>query len=433
MRRSWLNFDFILFFTVLALLGYGLVVIGSASTFALGDETMTGSPAFRQGLLALVGLVLVGVLTAIDYEVLAYHPLAILSPATRQRQEPAGLGLALHYEQYSNVERDQNSFSPKNVLLLLADALTNPFYVLALALLSVVVFVGKSSGGAQRWLDLRFFDLQPSEVAKILVIIAIARYLADHQDSVRQFRHVAVTLVQAGIPAVMVARQPDLGTALTLGAIWLGIVIMAGVRWRHLLLLALPALAAAPMVWGRLLTEYQRERLLIFLNPAADPLGAGYNLIQSRISVGAGGLLGRGLNSGTQSQLHFLRVQHTDYIFAVLSEELGFVGGVILIALYAILVMQVLTIANNARDSFGRLLASGIAAMLVFQVFINIGMNIGLSPVTGIPLPFISYGRSSLLTLLICVGILQSIAWRRRREEERALARSHADSAWQDP
>jgi rod shape determining protein RodA len=163
---------------------------------------------------------------------------------------------------------------------------------------------------------------------------------------------------------------------------------------------------------------------MIFLNPGLDPLGAGYNIIQSRISVGAGGLLGRGLNSGTQSQLNFLRVQHTDYIFSVLGEELGFVGGVIVIALYLVLLLQILTIANNSRDTFGRLLACGMAAMIVFQVFVNIGMNIGLSPVTGIPLPFISYGRSSLITLMLCVGILESIAWRRRREEE-ALRAAH--------
>jgi rod shape determining protein RodA len=198
---------------------------------------------------------------------------------------------------------------------------------------------------------------------------------------------------------------------------WLGTVAAAGVRWFHLVILALAAVAAAPIAWVRFLSEYQRERLIIFLNPQMDPLGAGYNIIQSRISVGAGGLLGRGLNSGTQSQLHFLRVQHTDYIFSVLGEELGFVGGVIVIALYFILIMQALTIANNARDHFGRLLAAGIASVILFQVFVNIGMNIGLTPVTGIPLPFISYGRSSFLSLALAIGLLESIAWRQKKKE----------------
>jgi rod shape determining protein RodA len=202
-----------------------------------------------------------------------------------------------------------------------------------------------------------------------------------------------------------------------LGAIWVAMVVMAGVPWRHLLFLAVMGVIAAPVAWFRLLSGYQRERLLTFLNPQKDPLGAGYNIIQSRISVGAGGLMGRGLNSGTQSQLHFLRIQHTDYIFSVLGEEMGFVGATIVIGLYLLLIMQILTIARNSPDTFGRLIASGIAGMLVFQVFVNIGMNIGLSPVTGIPLPFISYGRSSLLTLLICVGVLESIAWRRKQEE----------------
>jgi len=418
MKHSWLRFDVILFLTVLALLGFGLAMIHSATSFPGYDETgLTATPVFRQALIAAIGLVLVVVMTAVDYEALGYHPLAVLSPYTRQRQEPAGLGLTLHYEQYSSVEREEHRFSLRGMAQLFVEALTNPFYLLAITLLVVVAFFGKSSGGSQRWLDLRFFDLQPSEVAKLLVIVALARYLADHEDSLDHFRHVVVTLVQVAIPMALVARQPDLGTALVLGAIWAGMMIMAGIRWRYLLLLAVAGVAAFPLVWERLLSEYQRERLLIFLNPGLDPLGAGYNIIQSRISVGSGGLFGRGLDSGTQSQLHFLRVQHTDYIFSVLAEELGFVGSVIVIVLYAILIMQVLTIANNSRDTFGRLLASGIAAMIVFQVFVNIGMNVGVTPVTGITLPFISYGRSSLITLLVSVGILQSIAWRRKREE----------------
>jgi rod shape determining protein RodA len=419
MRRSWLRFDFILMLTVLALIGFGLAMIYSATSFpSYQTGGFTGTPFFRQALVAAIGLALVFVLTAIDYDVLGFHPLSVLSPMTRQRQEPAGLGLALHHEQYSKVEREEHDFSIRGLALLFIEALTNPFYLSALALLVVVMVIGKSSGGSQRWIDLRFFDLQPSELAKLLVVVALARYLADHADTIDHVQHVLVTLVQAAIPAVMVARQPDLGTALSLGAIWIGMVIMAGARWRHLLLLATGAVAAFPLIWTRFLTEYQRERLLIFLNPGLDPLGAGYNIIQSRISVGSGGLLGRGLNSGTQSQLHFLRIQHTDYIFSVLGEEMGFVGATIVILLYVVLIMQILTIAGNARDTFGRLLACGMAAMLVFQVFVNIGMNIGLSPVTGIPLPFISYGRSSLLTLLLCVGILESIAWRRKREEE---------------
>ena len=419
MKSSWLRFDFVLLLTVLALIGFGLAIIFSATSVSANEGAGSlSTPAFRQALVALIGLVLIVVLAAIDYEALGYHPLAVLSPITRQHREPAGLGLALHHEQYSKVEREEHGFSFRGFVLLLIEALTNPFYLLAIALLILVTFIGKSSGGSQRWIDLGLFDLQPSELAKLLVPIAIARYLADHEDTLDHFRHLLVTLVQVAIPMVIIARQPDLGTALTLGAIWLGMVLLAGVRWRHLLALSVAAVAAFPVVWSRFLTNYQRERLLIFLNPQLDPLGAGYNIIQSRISVGAGGLLGRGLNSGTQSQLHFLRIQHTDYIFSVLGEELGFVGAVILIVLYLVLIMQILTIASNARDTFGRLLAGGMAAMLLFQVFVNIGMNIGVSPVTGIPLPFISYGRSSLMTLLICVGILESIAWRRKSEEE---------------
>lgn len=419
MRQSWLRFDFVLFLTVVALLTFGLTIIYSATTGATTDgESLLDVPLVRQALMAGVGLLVALVLTAFDYEILGFHPLSTLSPITRQREQPAGLGLTLHHEQYSDVEREQQRFSVRNVLLLFVEALTNPFYLLAIVSLVVVMLIGFSSGGSQRWIALPFFDLQPSEPAKLLVIIALARYLADHADTIRHMRHLIVTMVQVAIPMVLVARQPDLGTALTLGATWVGMVILAGVRWRHLLVLAVAAVAALPMAWLRMLTEYQRERLIIFLNPNLDPLGAGYNIIQSRISVGSGGLFGRGLNSGTQSQLHFLRVQHTDYIFAVLGEELGFIGGFIVIVLYAILILQMLSIASRARDQFGRMLASGIASMLIFQVFVNIGMNIGLMPVTGIPLPFISYGRSSLFTLLICVGVLESIAWRQRREED---------------
>ena len=424
MRQSWLRFDAILLLTVIALMLFGLAMIYSATSFpSYQDGALLNLPFVRQALVGLIGLASVFILAAIDYEVLGYHPLAVLSPITRQRQEPAGLGLALHHEQYSKVEREEHGSSIKGIILLFIEALTNPFYMLSLVLLVAVTLLGWSAGGSQRWINLGLFDVQPSEVAKLLVIIAMARYLADHEDTIDHIRHLLVTMLQVAIPMLMIARQPDLGTALTLGAIWIGMIVMAGAPWRHLILLALMGAAAAPVAWLRFLTDYQRERLLIFLNPQLDPLGAGYNIIQSRISVGAGGLLGRGLNSGTQSQLHFLRIQHTDYIFSVLGEEMGFVGSTIVIVLYVVLIMQILTIASQSRDTFGRLLAYGMGAMLVFQVFVNIGMNIGLSPVTGIPLPFISYGRSSLLTLLLCVGILESIARRRKREED--LATSH--------
>jgi len=415
MSRPWLRFDFILFSVVLGLIGMGLTLIYSATVFS-GFQTVSlaDSPFFRQAAVAGVGIVLLLVLAAIDYEVLTYHPLASMSPLARRKTEPADVGLALHHEQYSEVDRGEKRLGVMATVFLLVEALTNPFYIVAVLLLASVPFLGKSAGGAQRWLSLGLFDVQPSELTKLLLIIAMARYMSDHEDSQQDPRHLLVTLVQVAIPVVLVARQPDLGTALTLCAVWLGMTVMSGVSWRYLLTMGIAAALSAPVVWSRLLNDYQRERLVIFLDPQRDPLGAGYNIIQSRISVGAGGLLGRGLNSGTQSQLHFLRIQHTDYIFSVLGEELGFIGGAVLIGLYAILLLQALTIASGARDTFGRLIGSGIVCMLLFQIFVNIGMNIGLSPVTGIPLPFISYGRSSLLTILLSIGILESIAIRRR-------------------
>lgn len=413
----WFRFDFILLFSMLALSGIGAALIHSATGLNPGQAgSLTSSPAFRQGLIVLLGVIIIVVLSAIDYDVLTYHPLAGLRPA--ERGQPAALnGLTIHHEQYSSVERDEKRLGVAGTIALFVEGLTNPFYVVGIALLAAVQLVGRSAGGSQRWIDLGFIDFQPSELMKLLLVIALARYLSDHIDDLHDIRHLLVAIVMTALPVVLVIKQPDLGTAMCLLAVWVGIIFMAGVRWRHVLLLAAAAAAAMPTVWQRLLSDYQRERLTIFVDPTRDALGAGYQLIQSRISVGSGGLWGRGLNSGTQSQLNFLRIQHTDYIFAVLGEELGFVGGTLVVLLYALVIFQGLMIASHARDSFGGLLAVGIVSMLIFQVFVNIGMNIGLMPVTGIPLPFISYGRSSLLMLMLAIGILESVSVRRRSAE----------------
>jgi len=207
---------------------------------------------------------------------------------------------------------------------------------------------------------------------------------------------------------VLVYVQPDFGTAMVLMAIWVGMAVVAGVRLAHLGVLGLGVGLAAPLVW-QFMKDYQRTRLVIFLNPESDPSGEGYNMIQSRISVGSGGWLGQGFARGTQSQLDFLKVQHTDFIFAVLGEELGFVGAMALFLLFMILLFRVVRSASVQKEVFGRTFAAGVASMLLFQIFINVGMTIGLMPVTGIPLPFISYGSSNLLTTLVSFGLLQSL------------------------
>ncbi|HEU0166149.1 MAG TPA: rod shape-determining protein RodA [Chloroflexota bacterium] len=283
-----------------------------------------------------------------------------------------------------------------------------PVYAINLLLLLAVAAIGARSHGAQRWINVGFFEFQPSELAKLLIIVTLAKFFSDNQDRLHQFRYVLFSLALVGVPVVLVYVQPDLGTALVLVAIWLGMAIMAGVRLVHLGLLGGALALAAPLAW-QFMKDYQRNRLLIFLNPESDPSGEGYNMIQSRISVGSGGWLGQGFAHGTQSQLDFLKVQHTDFIFAVLGEELGFIGALGLFALFLILLFCLIRAASNQRDLFGRVFAAGVASMLLFQIFINVGMTIGLMPVTGIPLPLISYGSSNLLTTLMAFGLLQSL------------------------
>jgi len=217
-----------------------------------------------------------------------------------------------------------------------------------------------------------------------------------------------VSLLATLVPAALIFRQPDLGTSLVLLAIWGGMVVMAGVPLRVLALIALAGLAGLPALWFGLL-DYQRSRLLIYLRPESDPFGEGYNILQARLSIGSGGFLGKGLLQGDQTQLHFLRVQHADFIFSVLAEELGFVGAIALFILLLLLILRVLRAADRARNEFGRLVAGGVASMLLFASVVNLGANLTILPVTGIPLPFISHGGSALITNLAALGVLQAV------------------------
>jgi rod shape determining protein RodA len=213
----------------------------------------------------------------------------------------------------------------------------------------------------------------------------------------------------------MIYLQPDLGTALTLIAIWVAMTWMAGIRFRHLLILVAGGVAALPLIWLNL-EDYMRDRLLLFINPTGDP-DSYFNVYQSLVSIGSGGWTGKGLTHGTQSQLHFLRVRHTDFIFAVTAEELGLLGAVAMLGLIFFVLWRMLQVAGRSRDTFGRLIAAGVAAVILFQSAVNIGMNLGLMPVTGIPLPFVSYGGSSLLTLMLGIGLVESVAMRHKKLE----------------
>jgi rod shape determining protein RodA len=285
-------------------------------------------------------------------------------------------------------------------------------YLLTLGLLVLVLFIGHTVLGGQRWITLAGQKFQVSEFAKVLMIVVLAKYFADRHDRVRSPLVLLGSLVLLAPAAALVYRQPDLGTSLVFVGIFFGMAYLAGARPWQLASLVAVAVAAFPAVWG-FLQAYQRSRLTAFLDPYADPQGAGWNIIQSLIAIGSGQATGKGLTAGTQSPLGYLPIAESDFVFAGLAEDLGFVGAVILFALYAVLLVATLRIAFRARDPFGTFLAVGVFAMLSFQLVVNVGMAMSLMPVTGIPLPFISHGGSSLLSVCIALGILQSVSMRR--------------------
>ncbi len=287
------------------------------------------------------------------------------------------------------------------------------FYLLSVILLLVVVFVGRWVLGAQRWIPIGPFQFQPSEFSKIFLILFLASYLSDKEGGLKNKDFIYIFTLMA-LPILLVFAQPDLGTSLVLIAILFGMIFAAGATPKQILTVFLIGLTLCFFVFHfKLLEEYQIRRFLAFLYPDLDPLGAGYSLTQAKIAVGSGGFLGKGLFRGTQTNLQFIPFHHTDFIFAVVGEELGFLGALILIGLFFALIMRGVRIATLSKNMFGSLIVVGIVFMWLFQIFVNIGMNIGLMPITGIPLPFISYGGSSMIVHLIAVGLLLSVYARR--------------------
>jgi len=284
-----------------------------------------------------------------------------------------------------------------------------PLYLLSLLLLLLVLLIGKGRAGSSRWLIFGGLYFQPSEFAKLIFILVAARYLADIGKKMKRFFFLIPYFILIGIPFLLILKQPNLGTALVLLPISLGLLWVAGVRKKHLIFLVILGFLFSPILWFTVLKDYQRARLLVFINPNADPLGSGYNVIQSRIAIGSGGLFGKGYLQGTQSHLAFLPEYHTDFIFCVLAEEWGFIGGGALLFLYFLFLRQLVRIATSTSEPFARLVTSGIAVMFASHIFINIGMTLGMLPVAGLPLPFLSYGGSSLLIFLISVGIVLNI------------------------
>jgi rod shape determining protein RodA len=359
-------FDFILLVAAIALTGYGLLLIYSGSLTSSGNQTdVLAGPVGRQLAFAIVGLAACTVVSRLDYRLLA--------------QAAAGMYFGL------------------------------------LGALLFVLTVGVQIYGSRRWIDIGGQHIQPSEIGKLIVILVLAKYLSDNREHVKELRVFLTSLVIAAVPALLVFAEPDLGSASIFLLIWLGMVIMAGADMRHVLGSLGMVLAMAPFALIAIVTDYQRERISLFLDPNSDSLGSGFNILQAEISVGSGGLFGKGLTQGTQTQLDYLRTQTTDYVFSVLGEELGFVGAMILFALFILLLMRGLRAASISRDGFGQLIAVGVVIFILFQAFINIGVNIRLFPVTGIPLPFISQGGSSLITVFIAIGLLESVIVRQRQ------------------
>ena len=306
---------------------------------------------------------------------------------------------------------------------------TDLLYAINLVMLAAVIFLGTEELGAQRRVSIGGFLFQPSEFAKLFIIICFAAFLVKRKNNLNTIMDLLPCFAYVAVPVLLILIQPDLGTALVFFAVMFGMLYAAGANYKLLLTIGTTALSSICIwIWAHFwmaanrgidlwipLTDYQLKRLTIFLDPWQDPLHHGYNIIQSQIAIGQGGLLGKGLFQGSQTHGDFLPIQESDFIFAVIGEELGFIGAVILLALYAVVIYRGVLITINAKDDYGALLAVGVVSMIAFHVFVNVGMTCGIMPVTGIPLPMVSYGGSSMLTNLIAIGLLLSINIRRRR------------------
>lgn len=280
-------------------------------------------------------------------------------------------------------------------------------YVVGIALLLGVLLFGVGAKGAQRWIALPGFRFQPSEIMKLVLPLMVAYYLAN-RPLPPSLKHIFIALAMIGLPTVLIMKQPDLGTSLLIAASGIFVLLFSGIRWRYVFTALGAAGAALPGLW-MVMKDYQKQRVLTFLDPESDPLGSGWNIIQSKTAIGSGGLTGKGYLTGTQSQLDFLPESHTDFIIAVVAEELGMVGVLALLVIYLLIILRGIVIANNAQDSFGRLLAGSVVLTFFVYVFVNIGMVSGLLPVVGVPLPLVSYGGTSIVTLMAGFGLLMSV------------------------
>lgn len=309
-------------------------------------------------------------------------------------------------------------FMPVSILIAMLDLrliyrFSYLFYIITLILLVIVAFTGKSAMGATRWLNLGIFTLQPSELVKIAVVLMLAKYFHERAEYNLSGCSMFPPIIACIIPIALVIKQPDLGTGIITMLVIIVMFFAAGIKLIYFIVSGLLGLITMPLSW-LIMHNYQRNRILTFLDSERDPLGAGYNIIQSKIAIGSGGLFGKGLLSGTQSQLSFLPEHQTDFIFAFLTEELGFVGGIILLILYLTLIVNSLSVAISCRSEFAKLMTIGITTLFFSHVFINIAMVMGLLPVVGVPLPLISYGRTMMVSMLVGFGLIMNAAVNRR-------------------
>lgn len=355
--------DWLLLAAVSVLLVFGVVSIWSAT----GDQTFVFSNlGVRQAAYSMLGFILMFVISRIDYRLIQY--------------------------------------------------VAWPFYWISNLLLVLVLFVGVVIGGSQRWILLPgSITIQPSEIGKLATMIALGVFIAQRGSQMQKFSNFVVSLVIVAVPAGLVFIEPDLGTTLCYGAIWLSMMAVSNTRPRYFVMMAIASIPAMIFAWFFVLQDYMIDRFRISYDPYSDPLGEGYNIIQARISIATGGLTGQGLHGGTASQLDLLKVRTTDFVFSHAAGMFGFVGVVGLLAVFVILIWRCIENAEDARDTFGRTFAMGLAGVIFFQAFVNIGMNIGLMPVTGITLPFISSGNTSVWMFLASIGVLQSIRRNQRK------------------
>lgn len=357
--RFFRNFDFVLLGVILILIIFGVMMIASATTGAI--DPSIANRVDSQIRYSFVGIAVVFIVAAIDYRLLTSTWVWI-------------------------------------------------YGIIVLILAAVGVLGTEGEAGAQSWVSFGVAGFQPSELAKMLLIIVLAQQLANDAERIEKLAVVLKSLIFVAIPVFFIFIQPDLGISILVMATWFVMVWGAGMRWEHILLFAVIGIAMIPILWSEMET-YQKSRIVTFINLDADP-DAAFNMRQAMTAIGNGGLLGRGYMQGTQSQLRYLRVRHTDFIFAVIAEELGFVGAVLVLALMVIVILRIIRAARLAHDIPGMLICYGVATIIFFQTLVSVGMNIRILPVTGLTLPFVSSGGSSLVTLLFGIGLVESVVMR---------------------